>query len=155
MIVHMNIRGIQAGTEPGTMTSKRRGPEPESGLGTTRKPVHNSVELVCHQPAIYFSSSLSLLNSSPTFLNSHHTGRPIPRPTVNTAVRIIRGQSGIKWLTDIGTSPVEGVRAGTPPSPDLQINAIRPAQKKIRDHASQRAGIARKSHIFQYGGVEV
>ena len=51
-------------------------------------------------------------------------------------------------------SLVKGVRAGTLLSPDVHIKDNRPAEKKIRDQASQTAGNAKKSHKFQYGGVE-
>ena len=92
-------------------------------------------------------------------LKTLHTSGTITRPIENITVRISRGQNGVKWLEDIGRYPavssVNGVRARGLLSPDLHIKENRPAQKKIRDHASQTVGIARKSHIFQYGAVEV
>jgi len=75
----------------------------------------------------------------------------------NTPVNITRGQSGVKCLRDIGRKPEvsseKGVRAGTLLSPDVQIKANRLAMKKSRDQASQTAGTAKKSHLFQYGEV--
>jgi len=77
----------------------------------------------------------------------------------NTPVNIIRGQNGVKCLGDIGRKPMvssgKDVRAGTLLSPDVHIKANRVAVKKIRDQAIQTAGTAKKSHLFQYRGVEV
>ena len=78
---------------------------------------------------------------------------------MNTTVNIIRGQSGVKSPKVIGITSifwsVKGVRAGTLLSPDVHTKDNRLAEKKIRDQANQRAGNARKSHIFQNKGVEV
>jgi len=51
-------------------------------------------------------------------------------------------------------SSVKDVRAGTLLSPDVHTKENRLAEKKIRDQAIQTAGTAKKSHLFQYGGVE-
>ena len=80
---------------------------------------------------------------------------------MNTTVNIIRGQSGVKSLKDIGiksivpSSLVKGVRSGTLLSPDVHTKDNRLMEKKIRDQTNQRAGNARKSHRFQCGAVEV
>ena len=79
---------------------------------------------------------------------------------MNTTVKIIRGQSGVKTLKDIGitsivSSSVKGVNSGTLLSPDVHTKDNRLVEKKIRDQANQTAGNAKKSHIFQYSGVEV
>jgi len=124
-------------------------------------------------PATHFSASLVLVLVlsephlfgfgcsqvwAPTSLKAFQTSKPTPRPMVNITVNMTRGQSGVRCLRDIGRKPmvssVKGVRAGTLLSPDVHIKENRLAEKKIRDQASQTAGNAKKSHIFQSGGVE-
>lgn len=131
-----------------------------------------SLLLSHHQPLVYPSASLELLLSgirffdfvrshllAPTSLKAFETSKPIPRPKVSTNVNIIRGQSGVKSLKDIGiksiVSSVKEVRAGTLLSPDVHMKDNRLVEKKIRDQASQTVGNAKKSHKFQYGAVEV
>ena len=66
-------------------------------------------------------------------------------------------------LEDIGiksivSSLVKGVRSGSLLSLDVHTKDNRLAEEmvmKIRDQANQTASNAKKSHIFQYGGVEV
>ena len=92
-------------------------------------------------------------------LKTLHTSGNVKRPIKNITVRISRGQNGTKELGEFGRYPavssVNGVRARGLLSPDLHIKRNRLTQKKRSDHASQTAGIARKSHIFQNGSVEV
>ena len=93
-------------------------------------------------------------------LKAFITSKPTPRPKVNTPVNIIRGQSGVKSLKDIGkksivSSLVKGVRSGALLSPDVHMKDNRLMEKKIEDQANQTVGNAKKSHKFQYGGVEV
>ena len=95
-----------------------------------------------------------------TSLKAFITSKPTPRPKANTTVNITRGQSGVKSLKDIGmrsivSSSVKGARSGTLLSPDVHTKDNRLVEKKIRDQDNQTAGSAKKSHIFQYGGVEV
>ena len=88
------------------------------------------------------------------------TSKPTPKPKANTTVNIIRGQSGVKSLKDIGIKPlvwfssVKGVSSGTLLSPDVHTKDNRLAEKNIRDQPDQTVGNARKSHIFQYREVE-
>ena len=124
----------------------------------------SKLELEVVLPGLKFLDFLDFGGShllGPTVLKVFIASRPTPRPKVNTTVNIIRGQSGVKFLKDIGiksivlSSSVKGVSAGTLLSPDVHTNDNKLVEKKIRDQADQRAGNARNSHIFQYKGVEI
>ncbi len=124
-----------------------------------------SLSLSHHPPLIYTRSSLELelvlsrLDSSDgslaqTSLKPFITCTPTPRPKMNTTVNIIRGQSGVKTLSDIGkpiawSLSVKGVRSGTLLSPDVHTKDNRLMEKKIRDQTNQSAGNAKKTHRFQ------
>ena len=96
---------------------------------------------------------------APIALKALITSQPILRPKVNTTVNVMcmKSLEGI-GIIFIVSSSVKGVRSGSLLSPDVHTKDNRLAEKmmkKIRDQANQTAGNAKKSHIFQYGGVEV